>query len=232
MKNLFIFLLGISILTSCSNDTGGTTMPDNESGVVTDEATEFALKSTGINPVLKQLYIDKLNSQSYHNYDTARAAFYNTLGANIPDSELGSSDKMLRWVQNNLTQTGFQSYQEASDKYDDLKTLGVAAIQDNLTFHQYLASVSPVELVPILNESIVVPTDCSACVTGFMNCINIAHEEYSNTAASSASQFVGGGMQAQGFEDYHEEITLAYIDLQRALSGCDTAFDRCCTGGI
>ncbi|KAF2518335.1 hypothetical protein E0W68_09955 [Flavobacterium salilacus subsp. salilacus] len=230
MKKLFLFLLGIVFLTSCSSDTQESIKYDDTS-IVTNSMTQDQLmpKST-IDPVLKQLYVEMINSQSYIDYDNSRVAFYEKLGDNIPDSEMDSENKMLTWIQNNITQTGFQNYQEAVDKHEDVVALGIAAIEANLTFHEYLAGAAPGALIPILDELQPVPTRCSGCVKAYNNCVSIANSEYGTAMQQASQSFTEGGgvFNYSNQRGYTLSTDNAYYDMIRSVKMCSIHFEACC----
>ena len=231
MKKIFLFLLGITFLTSCSSDTQESVTYDDTSIVTNSVSQEqLMLKSASVDPVLKQLYIDMINSPSYINYDTARVAFYEKLGSTIPDSEMDADNKMLAWIQNNITQTGFQNYQEAVDKHDDVVALGIAAIKDNLTFHEYLAGTAPGALTPILDELEPVPTECKACIKAYNNCVSIANSEYGDAMQQACQSFTSGGgsYNVANYLEYQRATERAYDDMSRSVKICGMHLRQCC----
>ncbi|AXG74014.1 hypothetical protein DVK85_07055 [Flavobacterium arcticum] len=231
MKKIFLFLLGVISLTSCSNDIQESVTYDDTS-IITNSVNQeqLMLKSASVDSVLKQLYIDMINSQSYIDYDTARVAFYDKLGYDIPDSEMDLGNKMLGWIQSNITQTGFLNYQEAVDKHEDVVALGIAAIQANYSFYKYLAGAAPNVLAPILDELQPIPTLCSGCVKTYNNCVGIANSEYGAAMQQASQSFINGGgsYDVGNYLEYHRTIEKAYYSRDRSVKMCAMHFKSCC----
>lgn len=221
-------MLGLVLLTSCSNDTQEPTVQNTSVIANSADQDELNLKGT-IDPVLKQLYIDMISSQSYIDYDNARSAFYEKLGGNIPVSEMDAGNKMLAWIQNNLTQTGFLSYQEALDKHEDVVALGIEAIEANLTFHEHLAGAATDALVPILDELEPLPANCKACIKAYKNCVGIANRQYGEAMQQASHSFTEGGSSYLGnYLQYQRTTDTIYYNRARAISSCETNFEICC----
>ncbi len=220
MKKLLLSLLGIALLMSCSNDT-------QESVTYDDTSNHMMLKSTSVDPVLKQLYIDMINSQSYIDYDNSIVAFNDKLGTTIPDSEMDAGNKMLSWIQNNITQTGFQNYQEAVDKWDDVETLSTIAFDTNYTFFDYLAGTAPGTLLVVIGEVETTPLSCEECETQFNICSKAANNAYTSAVEKACDQRKKGLIsESESFNAYLK----AGLVRDKALRKCHDARKDCCEG--
>ena len=228
MKKLFFLLLGLSFLVSCSNDEQ-ITFNDSPSGAVSSIQKEPVLKSATIDTVLKGLYITMINSRSYKDFASARSVFYNKFSTNIPDSELVSADKMLIWISNNISKTGFQNYQEAVDEHENVIALGIAAIQSNYAFHEHLAGAAPGALGPILDEQAYVPNaSCKECIKAYNNCVSIANSAYGNAMQEACNSFMSGGIAITNFRQYQNTTNQIYYTLDRDIKMCSMHFEQCC----
>ncbi|KAF2518334.1 hypothetical protein E0W68_09950 [Flavobacterium salilacus subsp. salilacus] len=227
MKKLFLFLLGITFLISCSNDTQETTTFNDTSADVNSTTSTPMLKSASADPVLKQLYIDMINSQSYIAFNNAVITFNDKLGDQIPDSEMSSSSKMLGWVQNNITQTGFLNYQEAVDKWDDVEALSTIAFDTNYTFFDYLAGTAPGTLLLVIEEVEPTPLSCEECQAQFNSCSKVAHSAYTAAVEKACDQRKLGNISKS---DLYKACTEAGLARDKALRKCHEGRKDCCEG--
>lgn len=223
-EEIIFFLLGISFLTSCSGDSE---QPENTSWQGS-EALQKSGTSDPIDPVLKDLYIKMINSQSYIAYENAINDFDSKLGNKIPDSERLAGANILRWVQNNLSLTGFTSYPNAVSQYNNVVNLAVAEANANYQFHEYLNGSKPGLLIPILEEQQPVePNNCPKCTTARNNCTNAANSTYRSAVAKAAASLRKGDI---GEFIYKDACTEARINKDSALSSCIRTFNACCNG--
>jgi hypothetical protein len=225
MKKLLFLATGILLFISCSNDTEQIKISDSEAVEINSLSSEMTLKSDPVDPVLKQLYIDMINSQSYIDFNNAIVAFDDKLGDNIPDSELSSSNKILNWVQNNITQTGFQNYQEAVDKWDDVEALSAIAIEANYTFHEYLAGTRPGSLFTVIEEVNPVTSDCPECYQQFLSCSNTAHNTYAAVVEVAAGLFKTGQISKYSYQSICDAASLTRTKADRK---CHETMTNCC----
>ncbi|AXG74013.1 hypothetical protein DVK85_07050 [Flavobacterium arcticum] len=223
MKKLLLSLFGIFVLASCSNDTEES-VTFNEASV--EANSSMMLKSASADPVLKQLYIDRVNSQSYIDFDNAIVAFNDKLGTTIPDSEMDSSNKMLGWVQNNITQTGFLNYQEAEDKWDNVETLSAIELNANYNFHDYLAGTTPGTLLIVIEEVRPVISSCKECYAQFLVCSKAVNDNYTGLIELAVGLHKGGYISNKSYS-----VICAEADLQRIKGDrkCHETMDDCCT---
>lgn len=228
MKKLLLLLLGVSLLTSCSNDEESTIFNDSptNTNVLTQERVT---KSAAVDPVLKGLYIDMINSPSYKAFDDAVKAFGDKLGDDIPDSEMEDESKMLNWISNNLTLTGFSSYQVAVQDWDNVVGLSSIAIDANYSFHEYLAGTTSGELLKVIElvEPQPQPTNCEECYAQFQICSKSAHSKYTNAVELAAYALKKGYISDHG---YGEACAAASLARNKAIRKCHQAMDNCCPG--
>lgn len=223
MKKIFQLFCMVYILTSCSGD--------NEATIYNDESKTVTLKNvTTTDPVLKDLYVTMINSQSYVNYDRARAAFDAKIGNAIPQSELATEDLMLRWIANNISKTGFTSYASAENEHKNVLALMSISFQANAGFYNYFEGTSPGALVPILQEivqPISSPYSCKPCERAHINCTNAAMSAYDKALKNislSLKDPIGGAKWTTAIDN-------AVKNYMYATRKCDMTFESCCSGG-
>lgn len=135
MKNLLLLFI-ITLLLSFSANAQEPVNPDHGS----------------VDPILKELYIKMIRSESHKNFDKASKAFTDKMGDEIPDDKLSSEGEMLDWIKNNILLTNFDSYQEAVREWNNVIALSSISVNANMAFHEYLAEAEPGAFLEVLME--------------------------------------------------------------------------------
>lgn len=221
MKKLFLFLMGIAFLVSCSDDS----QAPNDASATTETTTHQTLKSGTADPVLKQLYVDMINSRSYIEFNTAVTVFNDKLGNQIPENEMTTSTKMLQWIANNLSSTNFQSHLEAINKWDDVETLSAVEYNANYSFHNYLGGTQPGTLITIIEEVEPTPSACVICQNQYRVCINIVFKAYASIIENAADELKAGTITEHS---YNSTKSSALSIRRKAQSNCIRTLNQCC----
>lgn len=224
MKKIFQLFCMVYILTSCSGD--------NEATIYNDKFKTVTLKNvTTTDPVLKDLYVTMINSQSYLNYGRARAAFDAKMGNAIPQSELATEDLMLRWIANNISKTGFTSYTGAENEHKNVLALNSISLQVNKNFYDYLVGTASGSLIPILQEIQTPPVSafsCKPCERAHINCTNAAMSAYDKALKNISLAFREGEIGGNKWSAAQDNAVKNYMYATRK---CDMTFESCCSGG-
>lgn len=195
MKKL-ILSLSILVLTlvSCSNEETQLT----ESNISTNS---FNLKSSSGNAKIDALYDQMINSPEYLAEKTARESFYKKINFTGTVDDARSDEKLLNWIGNNLSSTGFSSLTEAENELGNLKNLSGETIRANWSFYQEVGTqLNPGQTIYLLEqpEPVSAQDDCG-CKKQLISDLTDAADVYINDM--NAVDYGG---------DYYEAISTIY----------------------
>jgi len=82
---------------------------------------------------LKELYLKELRSESYKKSVSLHKAFLKKL-----PNEAFTTDDQLAWIKDNLPKTQFESYEAAEKEWQEIMAAGMASIEDNKEYYDYM----------------------------------------------------------------------------------------------
>lgn len=214
MKKLILSLSILALtLVSCSNEETQLT----ESNISTNS---FNLKSSSGNATLDALYDQMIKSPEYLAQETAMEAFSKKLNfTGVPD-DLRSDEKLLIWVENNLSNTGFSSLNDAENELTNLNKLLGESVNANWSFYKELNSqLNPGQLIIRLEqpEPITTLDDCGC-------------KAQLDSDLADASEVYESDMSVAGVDDIYETLSNV-IQAKKCYSlSCKTAnqnYDNC-----
>jgi hypothetical protein len=159
MKRVALLGAAILLMFACSSE---------NSVSLTDSSDVNSFKKIGEYD-LKAEYLAMLESQSYIDYMAVSTEFHTNIGeGEEPDFENAAA--MLSWIEDNLSQTTFNSYQEAEGQWTVVKSKVTIMIADNESFFDAYFGTKPVTLIGIIPIDVdpVTTSQCLELCTGAM----------------------------------------------------------------
>lgn len=89
---------------------------------------------------IKQLYVERLNSQSYMDMLEAQHDFLDKIKVKT-DEYLGSFEKIMEFISDNIEDTDFKNFEEANHLLKAWQEKSDIELKENKEFHDYLVKV-------------------------------------------------------------------------------------------
>lgn len=139
MKKVVLLVTTILFMLACSSESSIDLTESNESN---------SYKKIG-GYDLKEEYLAMVESQSYIDYLVVSKEFHTNIAeGEEPDFE--DAAEMLLWIENNLSQTTFSTYQDAEDQWTAVKSKIGIMIADNESFFDAYFETKPETLIGII----------------------------------------------------------------------------------